>query len=229
MFKVLIADKNEERGESIAEELNRCGFSAAYLPPGFTSIRRYVKRHDPDAILIIYSFKEKKLLSLIDQAKKMNILSLVILEQNECCSRLVKTLADSIVEVKSFDGLCKNYAVLIEEQLSHIKHASNLSKGVSYGSFYVDLDKNIIYYGKKRLNLTPTEFQILFLLVMAKGQIVTKQEIMKQIWGISTLNTNALNVHIQKLKKNLSKEAKRYEIQTIRGKGYALAKKTKSA
>lgn len=224
VFKVLLADKDEERAERLAEELNRCGFSAASVSPSAKSLKPYFKRHKPDALVIVHSFSEKKTLSLINQAKKNGVLAVITVSKESLCSRLVKVLADEVIEVEDYANFCKGYLNIIEEKLSYLKHENSDMKGITYGMFFADTEKNIVYYGKKRINLTPTEFQIMVLLIMHGGSMVSKNELMKQIWGTPVLRSNSINVHIQKLRREIKKFTNRYTIETIKGKGYRLVK-----
>lgn len=224
MFKVLLADKDVDRAERLADELNKCGFSAAVVEPKSKSLKPYIKRHQPDALVIIYSFSEKKILSFINQAKKSNVLTVVTVSKGSLCSRLIKVLADDVIEVEDYKNFCRGYLNIIEEKLSYLKHENSNDKCVSYGMFFADTEKNIVYYGKKRLNLTPTEFQIMVLLILNGGNLVSKSEIMKQIWGTPILKSNSLNVHLQRLRKEIRKVTKNYLIETVKGKGYRLVK-----
>jgi DNA-binding response OmpR family regulator len=224
VFKVLLADKNVDRAEKLADELNKCGFSAAVIEPSSKSIKPYIKRHEPDALVIIHSFSEKKILSLINQAKKNDVLTVVTVSRESLCSRLIKVLADEVIEVEDYSNFCKGYLNIIEEKLSYLKHENSKDKCVSYGMFFADTEKNIVYYGKKRLNLTPTEFQLMVLLILNGGNLVSKNEIMKQIWGTPVLKSNSLNVHLQRLRNEIRKVTKKYLIETVKGKGYRLVK-----
>lgn len=224
MFRLLIADKELRRAEEFVKNLNKHGFSAAAVKDKSAPLKKYIKRHNPDAFVIFHSFSEKKTLSLISQSKKNNVPVIFVCRKDSCCPRLIKVLADTILEVSDYSEFNPTYASILEEKINVIKHEDSAEKGIYYGMFYADTVKNIIYYGKKRLDLTPTEFQIMLLLIMAKGELVERTEIMKQIWGTASLNTNSLSVHIQRLKKSLSSYTSKYVISTVRGKGYKLDK-----
>lgn|GEM_PF-4814230 len=224
MFRILVADKDLTRAHQIADNLSRCGFNAAGVKENSGSLKKFIKRHQPDILLLIYSYSEKKILTLIDQARKNNLPVLLVVRKGDCVKRLITVLVDGIIEVPDFDNFCKAYAGVIEEKLNLLRHEKAGEKGVSFGMFYADLEKNAIYYGKKKLDLTPTEFQIMLLLIMGRGEMVSKTEILKQIWGIPVLNTNTLSVHIQRLRKQLAAITKKYCIETVRGKGYRLTK-----
>jgi len=224
LFKILIADKDLIRAQQIAEGLGRCGFNAAAVKETTGSLKKFIKRHEPDALLLIHSFSEKKILSIIDQARKSGLSIILVAKKDDCVKRLISVLVDGVLEVSSFDNFCQAYGSFLEEKLSILKHEISGKRGISYGMFYADIEKNAIYYGKKRLELTPTEFRIFLVLIMAKGEVVSKTEMLKQIWGIPILNTNTLSVHIQRLRKQLAQLTRKYRIETVRGKGYRLTK-----
>lgn len=71
--------------------------------------------------------------------------------------------------------------------------------------------------------LTPREYQILLKLALAKGQLVDKQELVKEIWGGSfDANTNTIEVYINFLRKKIDKPFEKQLIKTKIGYGYYL-------
>lgn len=71
--------------------------------------------------------------------------------------------------------------------------------------------------------LTPREYQILLKLVLAKGELVDKQELVKEIWGGSfDANTNTIEVYINFLRKKIDKPFEKQLIKTKIGYGYYL-------
>lgn len=71
--------------------------------------------------------------------------------------------------------------------------------------------------------LTPREYQILLKLIRAKGQLVDKQELVREIWGGSfDANTNTIEVYINFLRKKIDKPFDKQLIKTKIGYGYYL-------
>ena len=71
--------------------------------------------------------------------------------------------------------------------------------------------------------LTPREYQILLKLALAKGELVDKQELVKEIWGGSfDANTNTIEVYINFLRKKIDKPFEKQLIKTKIGYGYYL-------
>ena len=74
------------------------------------------------------------------------------------------------------------------------------------------------------VDLTPTEFNILELLMRFQGQVVTRKMLCEHVWGFDWDGpTNVIEVHINRLRGKIDKGRDASMIQTIRGRGYALA------
>jgi DNA-binding response OmpR family regulator len=70
--------------------------------------------------------------------------------------------------------------------------------------------------------LTPREFELLQALVDEKGGVLSKAEIMDRIWSVdSGPKTNALQVHVSRLKRKLRK-SRFVSIETVQRTGYRL-------
>ncbi|MCC5854788.1 MAG: response regulator transcription factor [Idiomarina sp.] len=73
-----------------------------------------------------------------------------------------------------------------------------------------------------KLELTPTEFEVLRQLVTHHGQLVTKESLSMQVLGRQLGPFDrSLDVHISNIRKKLP--TKRDRIQTVRGRGYRIA------
>lgn len=69
--------------------------------------------------------------------------------------------------------------------------------------------------------LTPREYQVLWRLVSSKGELVSKKELIEEIWGSSfDANTNTIEVYINFLRKKVDKPFGKDSIKTKIGFGY---------
>jgi len=91
---------------------------------------------------------------------------------------------------------------------------------VYLGSRTLQLDRQLLADGK-RLHIGRRALSIISALARAKGEVVTKDELLDQVWSGLTVEENALPVHVVALRKALGPEAGRLE--TIHGIGYRLA------
>jgi two-component system, OmpR family, response regulator MprA len=71
--------------------------------------------------------------------------------------------------------------------------------------------------------LTAREYELLLLLMRHPRQVLTREQILEQIWGYQTdVDTNVVDVFIGHLRQKLEAEGGSRLIQTLRGIGYAL-------
>jgi DNA-binding response OmpR family regulator len=80
-----------------------------------------------------------------------------------------------------------------------------------------------VFRNNQELKLTPREYQILATLVSAKGEVVSKKELIREIWGSAfDANTNNIEVFINFLRNKVDKPFDKQLIKTKVGYGYYL-------
>ena len=75
----------------------------------------------------------------------------------------------------------------------------------------------------KDLNLTPMEFELLFMLAAAAGEAIGRSSLLKNVWGyvVFSGDTRLVNVHVQRLRAKVEDDPENPQIvQTVRGIGY---------
>ena len=80
-----------------------------------------------------------------------------------------------------------------------------------------------MYANEQSIVLTENQGKIMELLLLNAGEIVTKDMLFEKIWGTKEyIDENALQVNMTRLKKTIKSLNMKYEIITVRGKGYNL-------
>jgi two-component system response regulator MprA len=74
----------------------------------------------------------------------------------------------------------------------------------------------------RRVDLTTREYELLLLFMRHPRQVLTRDQILDRVWGDAMVESNAIEVHIGRLRDKLEADDKERMIQTIRGAGYAL-------
>lgn len=76
------------------------------------------------------------------------------------------------------------------------------------------------------VTLTPTEFDILWLLVKNRGRVISSEELFENVWGEKFLDSNnTVMVHIRRIREKLHDKPKNPKfIKTIWGVGYKIEK-----
>jgi two-component system OmpR family response regulator/two-component system copper resistance phosphate regulon response regulator CusR len=91
------------------------------------------------------------------------------------------------------------------------------------GDLVLDLPTRRVRRAQREVDLTPTEFSLLELLMRHAGQVVTRKMLCEHLWESDWEGTtNVIEVHINRIRGKIDRGAKESLIQTVRGRGYAL-------
>jgi two-component system KDP operon response regulator KdpE len=95
----------------------------------------------------------------------------------------------------------------------------------------IDLAARNVFLGDERLTLTPKEYRLLQILAQYPGNVVTHQELLKEIWGLPHINdTHYLRIVVRKLRQKIEADSNRPRILlTELGVGYRLAPPNESS
>ena len=90
-----------------------------------------------------------------------------------------------------------------------------------FGEFYLDTNSRNLLHHENLIRLSPRAFDILLYLIVNQGQVVTKDEILENVWADSFVEENNLAVHISALRRVLKERVfNTKHIETISGRGY---------
>lgn len=93
----------------------------------------------------------------------------------------------------------------------------------SVGELTLDMTTRRVTRDERQIDLTPTEFSILELLMRYAGQVVTRKMLCEHVWGFNwDGTTNVIEVHVNHLRGKLDQGRDSSCIQTVRGRGYVL-------
>ena len=94
---------------------------------------------------------------------------------------------------------------------------------VKYNNLNVELSRGIIKSETKQVVLTKNEMIIFALLLNNKGRIVSRDQLMTDLWNNEEyINDNALTVNISRLRNKLASLGCTDAIETRKGQGYIL-------
>ena len=90
------------------------------------------------------------------------------------------------------------------------------------GALCLDLERRVVECRGVRIEMSPREFELLLALVRAGGRVLTRAELLRDVWGMGfDPGTNVVNVLVARLRRRLEPWAPGL-IRTIVGEGYVL-------
>jgi two-component system OmpR family response regulator/two-component system copper resistance phosphate regulon response regulator CusR len=135
-------------------------------------------------------------------------------------------------KVQAFEAGADDYLVkpfdmdelLARIEAVHRRAGDKPSPTMTAGGLHLSLANRKASLDGRGIDLTPTEFNILELLVRFQGQVVTRKMLCEHVWGFDWDGpTNVIEVHINRLRGKIDQGRDGSLIRTVRGRGYALA------
>jgi len=109
----------------------------------------------------------------------------------------------------------------IKAVLRRLKEKNKLPEILKIGDIAIDFSKIMVTIKDKPIELTSKEFELLKVLIKAKGRVLSRDYLLDTIWGFDQaieIQTRTVDVHITTLRKKLKSESKR--IVTVKNYGY---------
>ena len=91
------------------------------------------------------------------------------------------------------------------------------------GSLEMDLVKQLVTRGERKIDLLPREFKILEYFMRRAGQTVTRAMLLEEVWHFRFApDTNVVDVHIGNLRRKIDRVGEKSLIASVRGVGFQL-------
>ena len=225
--KILVIDDEEHILELLKINLEFSGYDTYAYDTG-KDVLEIIEKTNPDLILLDLMLPEIdgiEICKRIRRNPKFNKIKLLILSAKS--DEIDKILC---LEIGADDYITKPFS--LRELLARIKaifrrvdfeydNTVEVMKKIDEKKENIkeDLKKGEIYKGEIKLNLTTKEFKLFSFLLLHKGEVLLRENIIEQVWKFDNNNSRSLDVHIRKLRIKLGDKNNSY-LETIRGIGY---------
>jgi len=221
-MEVLVVEDDPVIGRALRQGFAEAGVSCDWATEGEVGLGR-ARSGQFDAIVLDLLLPGKSGLDVLGDLRAAGIqtpvLLLTALGAIEERVRGLRSGADDYL-VKPFD-----FAELLARIQAICRRAVNRPSPVlEAGELLLDLATRRVTRAGKEIALTPTEFSLLEYLMRYAGQVVTRKMLCEHLWSADWEGgTNVIEVHVNRLRGKLDRGFERSAIQTIRGRGYAVA------
>jgi DNA-binding response OmpR family regulator len=218
-MKILIIEDDTTLKEELKLLLTNAGYNAETLK-NFKNAVEEIKQNNPDLILLDINIPYINGELLLQEIRKeMNTPVIMV------TSRVNET--DELISMSygADDYITKPYNpnILLLRINAILKRLENKSEIINYENLIVNIKKGTISLDGKETILTKNEMIIFTSLINHKKEIVTRDELMTELWGLGEyINDNALTVNISRLRTKLNELGLNGKIETRKGQGYIL-------
>jgi two-component system, OmpR family, phosphate regulon response regulator PhoB len=92
-------------------------------------------------------------------------------------------------------------------------------KTLQIGDLLINMDRHQVFVQKRPVELTSTEFKLLFELASRRGRVQTRERLLDKVWGYTYEGyARTVDTHIRRLREKLGPLGD--SIETLRGVGY---------
>ena len=114
---------------------------------------------------------------------------------------------------------------ILEELVARVRvvlrRLGRLPATLDLGDLVIDEQSGEAVRGGSTVDLTATEYRLLVYLAHERGHILSKTQLLTQVWGYDDYDHNLVEVHVSALRRKLEEHGPRI-LHTVRGFGYVL-------
>ena len=218
---ILVVDDEDSITDLVGSALRFAGYSVRTAGDGFDALRS-IKEQTPDLIVLDVNMPELDGFEVCRRIRRDGLDTPVIF----------LTARDDIDDLRTGfrhggdDYLTKPFSLeelgLRIEALLRRAGGTGESSRISVGEIVLDEDAHQAWRNDTELSLSPTEFRLLRFLLINKGRVMSKRQIVDYVWEYDfDGNYGVVETYVSYLRKKLD-DPDGSLIQTVRGVGYVI-------
>lgn len=223
--KIILLMSNKTLGSRIERAFNGAGFNANRSDE-MERVMIQLETDPPHALIV-----EQKLvnggLEVLQQIIQDNCRKtiLVVLTKNQNPEDRIMALEMGADDVFDNPPDIKTLVAKVKAMVRRIQLIDNTPKSLKIKDININLDTHEVSKKGQPIDLTYTQFKILYLLASHREYVFTRNEILDKVWGKNVFVTDrTVDVHVKRLREKLNSDnAQPKYIQTIHGLGYRFA------
>lgn len=220
--KILIVDDEAGVRDLLTDALRMAGFETQAAGDGMSALT-LLRTFTPDLMIIDINMPLMDGFELVSRLRSAGnsvpVLMLSARADRVDVTRGLTIGADDYV-VKPF-GL-EELVLRIRAILRRSSAANSTTVVLSCGPISIEHSTHIVQFAGSEVNLSPTEYRLLQVLIENKNRVLSKSLLLDEVWGITfDSESTVVDTYISYLRKKLHKEG--FDgIKTIRGVGFVI-------
>jgi DNA-binding response OmpR family regulator len=220
--RVLCVDDDADSRKLVGMILEQIGLRVLYAQNGIEMLDMW-RNNQIDLIIADINMPEMDGLEASERVRSVSSVPILILSANGMENDVVRGFevgADDYI-IKPFRP--KELIVRVRSLLTRGEQDEQMMKQLAFDKLVLDLDARRLTSRGKTIQLSPLEFQILQYLMRNIGNVVSKEDLLQDVWGYrdSAGDLNLIEAAIKRLRKKLELDPSEPKyIQTVWGVGY---------
>jgi two-component system, OmpR family, response regulator len=217
--RILLAEDEDAVREPVASALRAEGLEVEAVADGAVAAER-AATFRPDLAVLDVMLPGEDGFTLARRLRATDELPIIFL-----------TARDAVADrLAGFDAGGDDYVVkpfVLEELLARVRallrrSGRTQSAVLAVGDLVVDEPAGSVVHAGTTIPLTATELRLLGFMARHPGQVLSKLQLLTQVWGYEHYDPNVVEVHVSALRRKLEAGGGPRILHTVRGLGYAL-------
>ena len=222
--RVLIVEDEVSIAKMIAMNLRVAGYDTTIFHNGKEAAEAIEENHDYEIALLDVMLPGMDGFALFKVVDSYGIPAIFLTARDDIDSKIQGLQADKILGfgAGADDYIVKPFEILelMVRMEKVLERSKKLSDSIRVLDVEIDLKKRTVHKKGIEIQLKPMEFELLCVLARNKNIAVSREELLKRVWGIDYVGeTRTVDVHIGQLRKKLSLSE---NIKTVSKMGYRL-------
>lgn len=215
MATLLIVEDDAKTNEAICEYMKSAGHETIPAYDGAEAVRRFQEKK-PDLVVLDIMLPKMTGLAVLHEIRRTSNLPVLMLT----------AIGDEYTQVQSFDEQADDYIikpfsmVLLGRRITALLRRSGRSlmpETMTFGDVTVDFSGYTARDSEGKIELTPKEIDLLRLFVEHKGLVLTRNQILDELWGDDNpIIDRTVDTYVKNLRKKLRLDC----LVTVKGIGY---------
>ncbi|EQB87375.1 DNA-binding response OmpR family regulator [Clostridium punense] len=222
MINIMIIEDNQQLQNEIGVLLTRNGYSIMKVNE-FDNIPKLVKESSPHLILLDINLPYDDGFKICTEIRSFSKVPIIFVTSRD-------TNIDELMSITlgGDDFITKPYnpqilLARINSVLKRVYPSEKTNDSINHNGVTLNVLSSKIEYEDKEIELTKNELKILYYLMINKGKIVSRVDIMEYLWDSAMfVNDNTLTVNITRLRSKFEDIGISDFIKTKRGQGYII-------
>ena len=221
MAKILVVDDEPDALDLVAFNLKQAGLEVVTADDGAAALKR-AREVVPDLILLDLMLPEVDGLEVCKQLRRdPATASIPIIMLTAKAAEIDRVLG---LELGADDYVTKPFSprelVLRVKNLVRRREAPvEAAEHLAFGELSIDIPRHQVTVGRRRVDLTATEFKLLTTLALRRGRVQTRDQLLQDVWEYdAVIDTRTVDTHMRRLREKLGTAAR--FLDTVRGVGY---------
>ena len=222
-MRLLLAEDEKELSDALVAILKHANYTVDAVYDGEEALD-YLDTGVYDGVILDIMMPKKDGITVLREAraKGMTLPILILTAKSEIDDKVLG------LDAGADDYLTKPFSM--KELLARVRvmtrrKAESTDNLLTFGNLTLDTATFELKCGEKSLRLANKEFQMMQMLMVSPGQIISTEKFMDKIWGWdSETELNVVWVYISYLRKKLQNLGANVKLAAVRGSGYTLEK-----